>query len=65
MAVSDFKIKGVAEGSLYRARIERNGGGDFAVDGKIVRSWETQQYMDKATAVGQAIYAIETGRITI
>ena len=65
MAVSDFKIKGVAEGSLYRARIERNGGGQFAVDGKTVLTWETHQYMDKDTAVGQALYAIETGRITI
>ena len=62
---SDFKIKGIADGSLYRARVERNGGGPFEVDGKPVKVWETSQQMDRDTAIGLAILAIEVGRVTI
>lgn len=64
-SLSEFKIKGIAEGSLYRGRIERVGGGPFAVDGKAVTVWETLQHTEKDVAVGQAVYAIETGRVTI
>lgn len=62
-AYSGFKIKGIADGSLYKARIERSDGSEFEVAGKNVLVWETSQYMDKETAVGQAVYAIDCGRV--
>jgi stalled ribosome alternative rescue factor ArfA len=59
-----FKIKSVLDGTLYRARIERDDGGQFQVAGKPVGDWETPQYMVAETAVGQAIYAIDSGRVS-
>jgi hypothetical protein len=61
-AHSGFKIKSVLDGTLYRARVERGDGGEFRVGGKAVKVWETPQYMDAQTAVGQAIYAIDSGK---
>jgi hypothetical protein len=58
-----FKIKSIADGTLYRARVERSDGTEFRVNGKISTSWESSQSMDAEAAIGQAIYAINTGRI--
>ena len=60
---SGFKIKSVQDGTLYKARIERSDAAEFRADGKIAKAWETSQFMDGKTAVGQAIYAIDSGRI--
>ncbi len=63
-AHAGFRIKSVLDGTLYRARVERNDGEQFQVAGKVVWNWETPQYMDAETAVGQAIYAIDSGRLS-
>jgi hypothetical protein len=60
-----FKIKIISDGSLYRAKVERKDGQQFLADGTVVQAWETSQSMDGATAVGQAIYAIDSGRIKL
>jgi hypothetical protein len=60
---SGFKTKSIRDGSLYRARVERSDGAQFQVNGAIQKNWETSQSMDGETAIGQAIYAIDTGRI--
>jgi hypothetical protein len=62
-AHAGFKIRSVLDGTLYRARIERGDGSDFQVDGRRLKTWETPQYMDAQTAVGQAIYAIDSGKL--
>lgn len=62
-AHAGFKIKSILDGTLYRARIERGDGAEFRVAGQAVKTWETPQYMDAQTAVGQAIYAIDTGKL--
>jgi len=64
-AHAGFKIRSIPDGTLYRARVERNDGAPFQVGGKTAQSWETPQYMDGSTAVGQAIYAIDCGRIKL
>ena len=58
-----FKIKSIADGTLYKARVERSDGAQFHANGKITKSWESSQSMDAESAIGQAIYAINTGRI--
>jgi hypothetical protein len=58
-----FKIKSIKDGSLYRARVERSDGAQFQVNGATQKNWETSQSMDGETAIGQAIYAIDSGRI--
>ena len=58
-----FKIKSIADGTLYKARVERSDGTEFRVNGKTTKSWESSQSMDAEAAIGQAIYAINTGRI--
>ena len=58
-----FKIKSIKDGTLYRARVERSDGAKFQANGKIAKVWETAQSMDAETAIGQAIYAIDTGKI--
>lgn len=58
-----FRIKGFQDGSLFRARVERGDGAPFLAGEKQVKFWETPQYPDRETAIGQAIYAIDTGKI--
>lgn len=58
-----FKIKSIADGTLYRARVERSDGTQFRVNGKITTSWESSQSVDAEAAIGQAIYAMNTGKI--
>ena len=58
-----FKIRSFSDGTLFRARVERNDGAEFQASGKPTRVWETPQHMDAAAAVGQAIYAIDTGKL--
>jgi hypothetical protein len=58
-----FKIKSISDGTLYRAQVMRRNGSEFRVDGKSTKTWESAQCMDAATAVGQAIYAIDCGKI--
>jgi hypothetical protein len=58
-----FKIKSITDGSLYRARVERSDGTQLHANGKITNSWESSQSMDAEAAIGQAIYAINTGRV--
>ena len=60
---SGFKIKSIKDGSLYRARVERSDGAQFQANGIPVKIWETAQSVDGESAIGQAIYAIDTGRI--
>jgi hypothetical protein len=59
-----FQIKSIKDGSLYRARVKRSDGAQFQVNGKSTEIWETPQSTDRDTAIGQAMYAINTGRIT-
>jgi stalled ribosome alternative rescue factor ArfA len=58
-----FRIKSFADGTLFRARVERADGGEFQANEKSTRFWETPQQMDADTAIGAAIYAIDTGRV--
>ncbi len=58
-----FKIKSIADGTLYRAQVQCGDGEEFLVDGKATTVWESSQSMDGDSAIGQAIYAINTGRI--
>jgi hypothetical protein len=58
-----FKIKSIKDGTLYRARVERSDGAQFHANSKTAEVWETAQFMDAETAIGQAMYAIDTGRI--
>ncbi|HWY60287.1 MAG TPA: hypothetical protein VNW15_00145 [Rhizomicrobium sp.] len=58
-----FKIKGISDGTLYRARVERGDNAPLRVNGQTTQVWETSQSMDEQTAIGQAIYLIDTGRI--
>jgi len=62
-AHAGFRIRSISDGSLYRARVERSDGAQFRVGGAPAQVWETPQYMDGTTAVGQAIYAIDCGKI--
>jgi hypothetical protein len=59
----EFRIKSIMDGTLFRARVERSDGAQFQVNGKIAKVWETSQAIDRQSAIGQAIYAIDTGRI--
>lgn len=59
----EFKIKSFMDGTLFRARVERSDGAQFQANGKTAKIWETSQAIDRQTAIGQAIYAIDTGRI--
>jgi len=63
VAHAGFKIKSITDDTLYRARVERSDGAQFQANGKITNIWETPQSTDGDTAIGQAIYAINTGRI--
>jgi hypothetical protein len=58
-----FKIEGFSDGTLFKARVERSDCAEFRANGKPTRVWETPQHMDAAAAVGQAIYAIDTGKL--
>jgi hypothetical protein len=58
-----FKIRSITDGTLYRARIERSDGAQFQANGETTDLWETPQSTDGETAIGQAIYAIDTGKI--
>ena len=58
-----FRVKGLADGTLFRARVERIDGAKFHVGERQVEFWTTPQYPDRETAIGQAIYAIDTGRL--
>jgi hypothetical protein len=63
IAHGEFKIKSIADGTLYRARVERSDGAPFLVNGATHKVWETSQSIDEQTAIGQAIYLIDTHRI--
>ncbi len=58
-----FKIKSISDGTLYRARVQRIDGSPFEAQGRSTDQWETPQCMDRQTAIGQAIHAIDIGRI--
>jgi hypothetical protein len=58
-----YKIVSFTDGSLYRARAFRADGNPIQVDGKSVKSWETAQCTDPTTAIGQAVYAIDCGKL--
>jgi hypothetical protein len=55
--------KSFIDGTLYRARVQRSDGAQFLANGKPVKVWETPQSMDAESAIGQALYAIDTGKI--
>jgi hypothetical protein len=57
-----FDIKGVVQGGLYRAHIDRKG--RARSDALTGQGWETSQYTDAKTAVGQAIFLIDAVRTT-
>jgi hypothetical protein len=59
----EFRIKSITDGTLYRARVERSDGAPFQANGKTTKAWESSQSMDAETAIGQAIYAIDSSRI--
>ena len=63
VAHSGFKIKSIKDGTLYKARVERSDGTPFQVNGATQKIWETSQSIDEQTAIGQAIYLIDTHRI--
>jgi len=58
-----FRIKSIKDGTLYRARVERGDGASFQANGMTAKVWETAQSVDSESAIGQAIYAIDTGKI--
>jgi hypothetical protein len=58
-----FRIKSITDGTLYRAQVARSDGGQFQANGKTADRWETLQSVDPESAIGHAIYAIDTGRI--
>jgi hypothetical protein len=58
-----FRIKSISDGTLYKARVERRDGSQFHANGKTAKVWETAQFMGRDAAIGQAIYAIDTGRL--
>jgi len=58
-----FKIKSFIDGTLYRARVQRSDGTQFSANGKPTATWETPQSVDAEGAIGQALYAIDTGKI--
>jgi hypothetical protein len=60
-----FRIKNISDGSLYRARVERNDGEQFQVNGRVASAWETPQCIDKDAAERQAIFAIDCGKIRL
>ena len=59
----EFKIKSLTDGTLYKARIWRTDGNPFLAYGKSTEVWESAQAMDAQGAIGQAIYAIDAGKI--
>jgi hypothetical protein len=59
----EFKIKSFIDGTLYRARVQRSDGAPFLAYGKSTKVWESPQTMDADGAIGQAVYAIDTGKI--
>lgn len=59
----DFKIRSFTDGTLYRARVQRTDGDPFLAYGKPTDVWESPQTMDAQSAIGQAVYAIDTGKI--
>jgi hypothetical protein len=58
-----FRIKSFIDGTLYKARVQRSDGGEFLANGKLTKTWDTAQSMDPGSAIGQAVYAIDTGKI--
>ena len=60
-----FKIKGLPDGTLYRARVERIDRAQFRAGDQVVEFWETPQHVDRDTAIGQAIYLIDCGKIKL
>ncbi|HKD48782.1 MAG TPA: hypothetical protein VKB67_13935 [Rhizomicrobium sp.] len=61
----EFKIKSFIDGTLYRARVQRSDGAQFMAYGKPTNMWESSQSIDPVSAIGQAVYAIDTGKIKI
>jgi len=59
----EFKIKSFTDGTLYRARVQRSDGASFLAYGKPTNAWESSQSIDSESAIGQAVYAIDTGKI--
>ena len=59
----DFKIRSLTDGTLYRARVQRSDGDPFLAYGKSTDVWESAQSLDAEGAIGQAVYAIDTGKI--
>ena len=59
----EFKIKSFADGTLFRARVLRSDGASFLAYGKATDVWEAPQSLDAEGAIGQAVYAIDTGKI--
>lgn len=59
----DFKIKSFTDGTLYKARVQRSDGDPFLANGNSTEAWETAQTMDAQSAIGQAVYAIDAGKI--
>ena len=58
-----YHIQTFMDGSLYRARVRRKDGKPIEAAGKVALTWETSQFGDQNTALGQAIYAIDVGRL--
>jgi hypothetical protein len=58
-----FKIKSFTDGTLYRARVQRSDGAQFLANGEPTKAWATPQSVDAESAIGQAVYAIDTGKI--
>jgi hypothetical protein len=59
----EFKIRSLTDGTLYKARVQRSDGNPFLAFGKSTDVWESRQSMDAQSAIGQAVYAIDTGKI--
>jgi hypothetical protein len=58
-----YKIKSLKDGSLYTAQVERSDGSEFQVRGRAKTVWQTPQSETADAAIGQAIYAIDTGKL--
>ena len=59
----DFKIKTFRDGSLFRARVEKKDGTPIEANGRSGEFWETPQCADAESALGQARYTIDTGKV--
>ncbi len=58
-----FKIKSYRDGSLYRARVQKKDGSPVQANGHEGEHWDTSQCSDADSAMGQAQFAIDTGKV--